>query len=154
MTILAGSKVDATDFDLPDVVAVAGGSPNSITSASFAVLPTNTCTAAITNPHPTANMLCLVSYGAWMIASTGDGRASLDISGALTVSPGIGGGAAIGWGEILFSTTTTLNQKAATITVALPPGTTTFKMYALRSGAGTVNVNYATIRIVPLSYIF
>lgn len=156
MTIKAGAKVDATDFDLPDVVTAFGNGTNTITSATFAVMPTNTCTAAITNPHPTATMLCLVAYGAWMVgAAATDTRMSLDVSGAVTIAAGIGGGAAIGYGEIPIAGTTTASlQYAATITVECPPGTTTFKTYGLRTGAGVVSINYPTIRVVPLRYLF
>lgn len=157
MTILAGAKVDAVDFDLPDVVTAFGNGTNTVTATSFSVLPTTTCTAVIVNSHPSASMLTLVSYGAWMAASTAnDVRAALDFSGATVIAPGIGGGAAVGWGEIpLVSTTTASAHQGATITVELAPGTTTVKMYAYRSAAsGTHTVNYPTIRLVPLRYLF
>ncbi len=157
MTILAGAKVDATDFDLPDVQTAYGAGTNVITATAFAVLPTTTCTATITNPHPTANMLTLVTWGAWMAAATAnDVRAALDFSGATVIAAGIGGGGAIGWGEILIaSTTLPAVHESSTITVELAPGTTTIKMYAYRSAAsGTQNVNYPTIRAVPLRYLF
>lgn len=153
MTIRAGSRVQAVDFDLPDVATGFGSGANTITSATFAPLPTIQCTAAITNAHPSANMLCLVTYGAWMSASTGDVRMSLDVSGALTIAPGIGGGAAIGWGEVPMSASTANAQFSATFTAQIPPGTTTFKTYALRTGAGTVACNYPTIRLVPLYFL-
>lgn len=157
MPILAGAKLDAADFDLPDVVTAYSNGTNSITATSFTVLPTTTCTATITNPHATANMLLLVSWGAWMAAVTAnDVRIALDISGALVVAAGIGGGGAAGWGEIpLASTTTASAHFNSMITVELPPGTTTFKMFAQRSGAtGTHNVNYPTIRLIPLRFLF
>lgn len=160
MPILAGALVDAVDLDIPDVVTAFGNGTNTIVSATFAVLPSVACTAVITNPHPTANMLALVTYGAWMTVSAGDVRISLDISGALTIAAGIGGAAAIGWGEIPIvslptgATSSGSQQRQATITVSLPPGATTFKTYALRTGAGVVAVNYPTIRVVPLSFIF
>lgn len=152
MTIRAGSRVQAIDFDLPDVVTAAAAGANVITSATFAVMPTNTCTAVILNPHPTANLFCLVTYGAWMSAASGDVRMSLDISGALTVAPGIGGGGAGGWGEVPYAAAATAAQSQGTFTVMLPPGTTTFRSYALRTGAGVVNCNYPTIRVAPLYF--
>jgi hypothetical protein len=156
MTIRAGAKIDAQDFDVPDVVTAFGNGTNTIVSAAFAVMPTTTCTANLTNPHPTASLLTLVTYGAWMnCVAANDVRMSLDISGALTIAAGIGGGAAVGWGEIpIVSGAVGSLQLQATITVALPPGTTTFKTFGLRTGAGTVQINYPTIRVVPLAYIF
>jgi hypothetical protein len=157
MTIRAGSRIDATDFDLPDVVTAFGNGTNSITATAFTVLPTNTCTAAITNPHPTANLMLLVAYGAWMNSTTSsDVRMALDISGATTIAAGIGGGGAIGWGEIpLVSAGQVSIQVQSTITVSCAPGTTTFKTFAMRAAAsGTHSVNYPTIRLVPLYFLF
>lgn len=155
MTILAGAKVDAIDFDLPDVVTAFGNGTNTITATSFSVLPTTTCTAAITNPHPTANMLCIVTYGAWMVATTNDCRMALDFSGATVIAAGIGGGAAIGYGEVpITSTATGSMHRQATITVGLAPGATTVKTYGMRTTSGTQNINYPTIRIIPLRYLF
>lgn len=160
MAIGAGRKLDAVDFTYPDVVTAFGNGTNTITSATFAVMPSTTCTASITNPHPSADMLCQVSYGAWMNASAGDVRLSVDISGAVTIAAGIGGGAAIGWGEIPIvslptgATNSGSQQRSAMVTVELPPGTTTFKAYGLRTGAGTTQINYPTIRLEPVQYLF
>jgi hypothetical protein len=154
MPILAGALVDAPDLDLPDPIASFGNGVNTITAAAFAVLPTVPCTAVITNPHPTAAMLTMVAAGAWMVAASGDVRMAIDFSGALTIAPGIGGGAAIGWGEIPVCSTTPSNQFQAVYTVALPPGTTTARTFGLRTGAGTVQINYPTLRLIPLAYIF
>ncbi len=158
MVIRAGARLDATDFALPDpVAATAGGAgTNTVTATAWAVLPTNTVTAAITNPHPELPMLCLVTFGAWMSASANGVRAALDISGSLTIAPGIGGGAAIGWGEILFCGASTNNQYSGSFTIELPVSLTaaTFKMHAYRDSAtGTQQVNYPTIRVTPLRFV-
>ena len=157
MAILAGSLVSAVDFDLPDVVTAFGNGANTITATSFSVLPTTTCTASITNPHPTASMLTMVCYGALMSAATAsDCRMALDVSGAVTIAAGFGGGAAVGYGEIpSVSATTASAQRQAVITVQLPPGTTTFKVYGMRAAAsGTHAINYPTVRLIPLRYLF
>lgn len=156
MAIIAGALVDAVDLDVPDEVTAFGNGTNAIVSATFAVMPTTTCTAVITNPHPTNNLKVLVTYGAWMVgAASTDVRMSLDISGALTIAAGIGGGAAVGWGEIpIVGGATGSLQMQGTFTVNLPNGATTFKTYGLRTGAGAVNLNYPTIRLCPLYYVF
>lgn len=157
MTILAGAKIDAVDFDLPDVVTAFGNGANSITATTFSVLPATTCTAAVTNPHPTASMLTMVCYGAWMSSSTAsECRMSLDVSGAVTIAAGVGGGAAAGWGEIPVSASTQPNaHRQAVITVELPPGTTTFKVYGMRVAAsGTHRIDHPTVRLVPLRFLF
>ena len=156
MTILAGAKVDATDFDLPDPVLAYGNGTNSLTSSAgvFAVLPTTTCTASITNPHPTAPMLTLVSFGAWCsMATSGDVRLGLDVSGALTVAAGLNSLTTQGWGEVPFANVSQYSQLHSTITVSLPAGSTTFKVYGYRSAANTATVNYPTLRLVPIRYV-
>lgn len=158
MAIRAGARLDATDFTLPDpVAATAGGAgTNTITATSWAVLPSNAVTAVISNPHPGLNMLCLVTFGAWMVATANGVRAAVDISGSLTVAPGVGGGASVGWGEVLFCGAATTNQYAASFTVEMPVSLTpaTFRLHAYRDAAsGTQQVNYPTIRVVPLRFV-
>jgi hypothetical protein len=158
MVVRAGARLDATDFALPDVVAATAGGTgtNTITATSWAVLPSNTCTAAITNPHPEMALLVEVTYSAWMVATANGVRMALDISGSVTIAPGVGAGAAVGWGEIPFCGAATTNQYAGSFTVELPVSTTaaTFKVYAYRDAAsGTQQVNYPTIRIKPLRFV-
>ena len=156
MALRKGAKVDVLDFDLPDPAgATAGGAgTNTVTATSWAVLPTNTVTVAITNPHPSADMLCWVSYGAWMSASASDVRMGLDVSGSVTIPPGIGSGGPRGWGQILQATAATSQQFSGGCTVVVPPGTATFKAYAYRSAAsGTQAVNYPTLDVVPVRYL-
>lgn len=64
MTRNAGSKITSYDWDLPAVVTAFGNGFNSITATTFTDLPTTSCIAAITNPHPTATMVTLVEFGA------------------------------------------------------------------------------------------
>jgi hypothetical protein len=149
--------LDATDFALPDpVAATAGGTGlNTVTATSWAVLPTSTVTAAITNPHPELSMLCLVTFGAWMSCSANTLRAGIDISGSLTIAPGIGGGASLGWGEILFTAAAALGSHSASFTVELPVSLTaaSFKMHAYRETSGTQEVRYPVVRITPLRFV-
>lgn len=155
MTVRAGSRFDATDFTLPDPARGAGSGTNSITATSWAVLPSSTCTATVENPHPSASMLCIVTYGAWLVATASDVRVSVDISGALTIGPGIGAGGIQGWGEILLSAIATAGQYSATFDVEVPPGTTVFKQYAYRTAAtGSQSVNYPTLRVIPVRFLF
>ncbi|MGD2042026.1 MAG: hypothetical protein PVJ28_00130 [Acidimicrobiia bacterium] len=157
MTILAGAKVVAADFDLPDPETAYGNGTNVITATSFTDLPTTSCIAAVTNPHPTANMLCMVTYGAWTTSATSSAqRLCPRVSGAVTIAAGIGGGGPIGWGEVIRTDTDDgYGTKSATVSYELPPGTSTFTLQAYREAAsGTHQVNYATLRLVPLRYLF
>ena len=153
MSQFAGSKVDATDFFIPVPVTAFGNGTNTITSLTFADLPSTACSASITNPHPTANMLTLVTFGGWLNASTNAVRVCPRVSGSVTISAGIGGGGPVGWGEIPLTSLTTPTQCSATVSYELPPGTATFTMQSMRDvAAGTQNANYCTLHIMPLRY--
>lgn len=156
--IIAGSVVDGTDWKLPNVASATGNGTNTITASDFAVLPTTTCSTSITNSHPIASMLVEVSYGAWLKgnSTTGDVRVGVNVSGSLVSVAGIGGGGAVGWGEILYATSTTYGQHRAMCTYVLPPSATpaTFAVHAYRNGSGTVVCDYPTLRVTPLRYVY
>jgi hypothetical protein len=158
--IIAGSVLDGTDWKLPAVVQSFGNGANTVTASAFSVLPTTTCSASITNPHPSARLLVMVTYGAWLIGNgaTGDIRVCPNASGSLAISAGLSGGngGAVGWGEVLYQTATGYNQRSATITYELPVSASAavFDIYAYRNGAGTVKCDFPTLRIVPLRYLF
>lgn len=161
MVVRAGAFVDATDFALPgDAVAAAGGAgTNTISATTWAVLPTNPVSASISNPHPSLSLLVDCYYGGWLIGagvSSGGVRAGIDISGSVAISPGVGAGAAVGWGEILFNQTSQPVQCHSMITVELPVSTTAavFAMHAYRDASGSGwQVNYPTIRLVPRRFV-
>jgi hypothetical protein len=156
MTRLAGSKVLADDFQLPDVVTAFGNGTNTITATSFTDLPTTSCVAAITNPHSTASLVCLVEFGAWMSTTANSVRCCPRVSGSTTIAAGIGAGGPLGWGEIpLAGNNANPQQCMGGATYTLPASATaaTFTMQAMRdSASGTQVCNYPTIRIIPLRY--
>ena len=155
MTIRAGAKIEAADFSLPTIATGFGNGTNTVTGTTFTNLPTNACTAAITNPHPTANMICLVTWGAWMSASANAIRCCPAVSGSIAIAAGIGVGGPIGWGEVPMSGSSSYMHHAGSATYALPASATaaTFTMQAMRdSASGTQQVDYATIRIIPLRF--
>ena len=155
--VLAGSRVDGTDWLLPVVVTGHGNGGNVITAAAFTVLPTTTCTAAITNPHPTAPLLVLCTFGAWLTSVAGsDVRCCPNVTGSVSISAGIGCGGPIGWGEIPIRTEANKGHHAGVATYALPPSATaaTFSMWALRTGSGAVNCDFPVIRLIPIRYLF
>lgn len=162
MTRLAGSKLLADDFQIPDVVTAFGNGTNSITATTFTDLPTTSCIAAVTNPHPTASLIVQVQFGAWMTVTTAADpavRCCPRVSGSLTLAAGIGSGGngPIGWGEIPLCGGIASNpqQMQGCGTYTLPASATpaTFTMQAMRdSASGGQNVNYPTIRIIPLYY--
>lgn len=153
-----GRLLRAMDHSLPDVVTEYGNGVNAITSTSFATLPTYPVNAYISNPHPTATMLCIVGFGAWGSSDTGDVRLALRVkrSEQEFIAAGVGAGASIGYGEIPATALSTLTHIFATCTVELDPSPIpyVFQIYAMRStGSGNQDIRYATVRIVPLRYI-
>lgn len=160
MAILAGAKVDAVDFDLPDPVAGYGNGTNGITAGSFTDLPTNNAVVAITNPHPTANLMVHVNFGAWVTISgtTTFVRLCPRVSGATTIAAGIGSVNAgpVGWGAIPGSNFAGIVAVNGFATYSLPPGTSTFTMQGYRDSAagGTYQINYPVIHVTPVNYVF
>lgn len=157
--IIAGAVLDGTDWKLPAVATGYGNGANAVTSSTFAVLPTTTCSASMTNPHPFARLLVMAEYGAWMKGNTStDVRGCLNVSGSLVISAGLGGGngGPVGWGEVLYQTNARYNQHKAMCTYELPVSASaaTFDFYAMRSGANTTACDFPTIRITPLRYLY
>lgn len=152
MSRLAGSKILSEDFALPDVVVAQGNGTNTVTAVAYAVLPTTTCTANITNPHSTANMITRCDWGAWLNSTSNTIECCPAVSGSVTIAAGVVAGGAAGLGliaEVTGSTTQALRTGTAIYT--LPPGTATFSMQAKRGAAsGTQKVDYPLIRLIPL----
>lgn len=153
MAIVAGGRLDASDLVVPDPVVGVGTSTNTIVSAAYAVLPTNPASVSITNPHADADLLCLITYTAWVkSATTGWVQAGFQLTGdTVMAAPG----PADGIGDIIAAyAALPWVHNTGVVTVALSPGTTTAEMVARTSGTGTQNVDYPVIRIVPLRYLF
>lgn len=156
MTRYSGSKVIAADFIIPDVVATFGNGANTITATTYTDLPTTSCVAAITNPHPTASLLCRVEFGAWIHATANAIRFCPRVSGSVTIAAGIGLGGPLNYGEIpLTSNSGNPQHHEASAIYTLPVSATpaTFTLQAMRdSAAGTQTCSYPVLRITPLYY--
>jgi hypothetical protein len=153
MAIVAGARIDASDIVVPDPVVGVGASTNTIVATSWAVLPSNPASVSITNPHADADLLCLVTYTAWVKSTTtGWVQAGFQLTGDTTMAaPGPGDGI----GDIVAAyASLPWTKTSGTVPVTLSPGTTTAEMVARTSGTGTQNVDYPVIRIVPLRYLF
>lgn len=155
MTIRAGAKLDAPDWDMPDVVSAYGNGTNAVTATTFTDLPTNGVSAAITNPHPTASLIVLVTFGAWLQGNGTFVRACPRVSGSTTISAGIGVGGPLGWGEIPGTSASTPVSCSGSATYELPASSTaaTFTLQAYRDNtSNSTAVNYPVIRIIPIRY--
>jgi hypothetical protein len=156
-TVTEGVPFAAMDHALPLPVAETGNGVNTITSTSFAALPSYPCTAQILNPNPDQAMVCLVGYGAWASASTNDVRLALRITraGQQYLAAGIGSDGPVGYGEIPAVLVSSLTGIHARTSVLLDPSPYpyVFEVYAMRAAAaGTQDARYACLRIVPIRY--
>jgi hypothetical protein len=123
----------------------------AVTVTSFGDLP-NMGTATLVLP---AAAWVQITLSAWVYATAGETRASVAVSGATTLgeSQGEVGGVTNAWGHVLYTnTTTTTNQGTSLRVVRLNAGTNTIKVRAYRSGAGTNQVNYATLAVTPIRW--
>lgn len=159
MTILAGAKASAVDLTLPLPAQAHANGVNTVVSgaSTWADLPNIACSVAITNPHPTAPMLCLVTWAAYLKVTTSEVRICPRVSGSTTIAAGPGG-IPYGYGQIPRADTTTgYGQKSGSGYVQLPATVTaaTFTMQAWRAAAtGTQEVNYCVMEILPVRFVF
>lgn len=154
--IISGSLIDSVDWKLPAIATASGSGTNAVTSSTFAVLPTTTCSTTMTNPHPEARLLVMAEYGAWLSGNTStDVRGCLNVSGSLVVTPGIGGDGPVGWGEIIYSAALAYDQQHCMCTYILPISAVaaTFAVHAMRTGVNATKFDYPTLRIIPLRYL-
>jgi hypothetical protein len=151
-------------LDVPDPASDASTGSNTLVSAAstWATLPTNNVSVAMTNPHTSKGLLTQVSYGARLWTDQVGVRACIVATGGLTIVAGIGAGGAASWGEILASASINgaagvfqYNQQHSLFTVVLPANTTTtFTMQGMReTTTGTAQINYPTLRVTPLRYV-
>jgi hypothetical protein len=139
-------------YPLPDpVLQPPAAATNTITAPNWAQLPNRqylTFTAA-------RAMWADIRVGAWVSAGVStNGRAAASLTGA-TTGPGTNGVLldSSSWGEVLFQGDQDgYSQSFSAIPVKLNAGTTTIEVYAYRVGTGTTQVNYPTIRVVPMRY--
>lgn len=152
MSLFAGGVARGSDLVLPDPVDITGPSTFSVTSTSWADV--TGCSGSITNPHASADMLCLVSFGAWMNVSSTPMRICPRISGSMIVSAGPGTNAPADWGLIPYGRGD-YEQDSSTYWAALVPGTATFTMQAYRDNtSAAASCNYSAISVVPVRFLF
>lgn len=90
-----------------------------------------------------------VSLGAWVVASAGEMRAGINVTGATTQAPN-----EPNWGNTIyqsFDNANTVSQQVHKILLC-GAGTTTFTAQAYQSGGGTKQFNYSMMVAAPLYY--
>lgn len=134
------------------------GNVNTITATVWTALPTTPLSVDLDLPAPA---WVLLNYGAWMaintVGTSGDVRLAIDVSGATVIPAGPTSapneGEDVGWGDLPYmpGTEQRSSQKTGTRFIHANPGITTFRTMGMRSGNGGVyQINYPTLRVIPL----
>lgn len=153
-TWTAWTQVASAVATLPAPVRYAPGSTHTVAATAWGTTLPGTVAQSITVSQPT---WVLVTFGAWIVASAGETRAGVSLGGATVVTPpnyqqdGIVGSGA--WGQTLIlqsSDATGSGQRTQQRAYLLAAGTTTFTIEAYLATAGTHQVNYPVLEIVPL----
>ncbi len=153
-----GDPVDDWFDDVapPDPSLVSqGAGANAITAASWGDLPSYTCDNTLTNPHATRSLLVAVQFGAWVVSTSADVRASVASTGgdvSFTATPG--GGGVTSWGQVLMGSSAASAMQSSMFTIEIPAASSlSIKMQAYRASGTTCGINYPWTQIVPLRYV-
>lgn len=136
---------------LPDPRSTKGADNQAVTATAWADLPN---APAITLELAQACWV-QITHGAWMVATTGDTRASARVTGATTLSETQleVGGTGTAWGQVLYVTGANVAvQGSGTRFVRLNAGTNTIQLRAYGSAGGTHQVNYSTLQVAPVRW--
>lgn len=149
-----------TILTIPDPVSNGANGSNTITSTSYAALPTTPISVSITNPSSVYRLLVDVRISAWMASTvtTVELTASVNGSGGMTFAAGsTGNGHAVAQSENLLTTLgSTAQQYASSVPIIIPAGAAavTLAMYAKRNSAsGTQSLLQPVIRAIPMRFM-
>lgn len=134
----------AGDPVLPAMVTSNYGSGYTVASTTTWAVPTNWTARSFVAPAP---VLVDVIWGCWIntVVDT-SGRARLAWSGALNGNTYDNQG---GWVASLHSNEDNYISLERTQPLVLPAGTTNFTIETVKTGTGTVSVNYGRIIVIP-----
>lgn len=133
-------------YGVPPSVVSNGPGPNGISAGSFTAVPSvNPITISFARPA-----LVIVTLGAWLLASVGDIRCGIQLSGATSQVPNVPN-----WGQVMYlaNAGSISNQVTCQKIVQVNAGSTTFTAMAYQSGGGVKQVNYATLQVAPIRWI-
>lgn len=151
------AKLD-TLLSVPAPVNASSSGTNTITSTSYAALPTSPASVALTNPSADFALLVEVTISGWMASNgTVELTASVNGTGGMTFAAGsTGNGHAVSQGENLLAVDTTAASHQSTLPVIIPAGAAavTFAIHAKRASAsGSQIFNFPAIRVVPIRFM-
>jgi hypothetical protein len=144
---------------LPIAVRGSASGTNTLTPAInvWTNLPTNTWgTVQMTNPSTEFDLMCLVSFGAWMNNTAGSLRFGVLLTGGVSAGPDPSTNSVAGFGMMpLEGANSQSVQHAGSFSLIIPAGAAavTFTGQGQRSVAsGTQNINYPTIEVTPIRF--
>jgi hypothetical protein len=136
--------------------AAAGNNVFAPAINTWSNLPTSTWgTVQMTNPSPDFDLMCLVSFGAWMSSTSGSVRMGVLLTGGVSAGPDPAVNSVAGWGMMpLEGANSQLVQHAGSFSLIIPKGAAavTFTAQGYRSATGTHNINFPTIEITPIRF--
>lgn len=99
----------------------------------------------------------LVTLGVWAVATAGETRAGVALTGATTVNAAQEQFTAISiWGQTIYAAFNAIqsgtSQQNLQRTLRLEPGTTNIVVQAYQSGGGTHSINYPVLQVTPLRW--
>lgn len=132
-------------FGLPVPVTQIGASTQAISATSWANVP-NLASISFNFSRPA---WVTVLLGAWVVASAGELRAGVNVTGATTQAPNVPN-----WGNTVYQSFDNANGVSQQVqkTVLCGAGTTTFTAQAYQTGGGTKQFNYSMFQAIPLRY--
>lgn len=151
--IIATEGVIAEAF--PDPIRYGSGSSHTVAATAWGTILPGTVAQSMSVNQP---LWVLVTLGAWLISSAGETRGGVTLSGATVLSPPqtAQSSALPVWGQTLLTqvqdTSTGSGQRTLQRLLLLNAGTTTFQIEAYLVTAGTHQMNYPTLEVIPLAW--
>lgn len=143
---------------IPAPTSGTGGNSNPITAAInvWQTIGPNGVAVNVTNPSTTFTMVCLVFFGGWMnIATSGNVRMGINVTGGVTSDPEPGPNSPVGFGMMPLTSVAAVSQQCmGMFQLEIPPGVAAVTLTAQgqRSVANTANINYPAINVIPIRY--
>ncbi len=139
---------------LPAGINVGGVGTNTITSLTFAALPSSPLSGTITNPSSVYNLECDVYFGAWIAAgaTTMQLQGGVALSGGMSVAPdALGSGGPVALGQVILTQNVDPHSARSGFPVIIPAGAAavTFTVQAKRTvatGSSIYNAPYLTVQ--------
>lgn len=150
-TALTNLRNETVSVPLPDPISNVGASTQAVSETAFADLP-GISAIGLTLPAPA---WVRIDLGSWVIATQGDTRISVRVTGATTLSETQleVGGPTGGWGQVIYAAASpSTRQQSVSRIIRMNAGVNNVAVRAYRTGGGSHNSNYTTLQVTPLRW--